>query len=141
MKYVVVSVPTERTIKRLNDIFMSSPFSIDFTQLYIPLWIGEVAPRNYVQRGPYSSKFSAFRTNMSPSHDSLELVGFLTDEKLKQRSIELGSPEDFDIRLIFLNHAPPSSRTTRSFVVSISDTLVTRESEPFTFTTELLLQI
>lgn len=144
MRYLVVTVPTERSVKRLTEIFMSSPISVDFNNLYVPLWVGqedEAAPKGFSPQGPYESKFEAFGRDWSPTHEASELQGKLSSPALKKRALDLGTLDDFPIRLVFLNHAPPLSRTNKSFLTSVSDTLVTKEFEPFAFTEDFLIRI
>ena len=142
MSYAVVTTPTERTIDRLNDILSSAPLSIPLSDLYVLLWSGPVAPSSLKSPGgPYSAKFTEFKTSYGTLQDHPELAGVLDSPEMRARATELGSPLDFPLRLIFLNHPPPLSRTIRTFLVSVADTLVSKEFEPFTFNQDILLQV
>ncbi len=144
MRHLVVTVPTERTKKRLIEIFMSAPISVDFDHLYVPLWIGDEGggyPKGFSPQGPYQSKFTSFGRSWSPTHEISELSGNLGSPALKQRALDLGTLDDYPIRLVFLDQAPPLSHTNKSFLVSVSDTLVLKEFEPFTFEKDFLISV
>jgi len=144
MTTIIACVPTQETKDRLVSIFSSSPLSIDFEQLYIPLWVGaDDAPnvKHFVSQGPYTATFADFRITMNEDHGAAELSGHMRSLALTARCTNLGQPADFVPRLIFLDHAPPLSRAIRSFLASVKDTLVSREYHPFSFEKDMLIRV
>jgi hypothetical protein len=144
MSCLITSIPTQRTKERLSEILMSAPISIDLEKLYLPLWYGEEdspTVKSYKSKGPYESRFDHFKMAWNALRNHSELDGFLSSPNLKQRALELGSSDSFPIRLVFLDHSPPMSRTNKSFIASVSDTLVTYEFEPFTFEQDFMIRI
>jgi hypothetical protein len=137
MKTLVV-VPSMHTKSRLQAIFMNCPYDIPWDQLLVPLAYNQ--PENLpLSRQEYFATFTQFRILTDEVRQQAELVGLLSSEDMRQRSIECGMSPLFEHKLIFLPYSPSQSTTVRSFNVSIADTLVMKEALPFTFSTEYLL--
>lgn len=143
---IVISLPTQETRHRIQDIFLSSPVSIDFARMYVPLSLKGPLPASGVNLqniGPFTAKFVEFRSKFGQNEDDNtenELVGVLEseDRKMEQLASMLGVPEGFEIRLVFRKPAPSHSTTVRNFLVSISEILCFKEPAPFTFTAPIV---
>lgn len=137
MKTLVV-VPSMHTRSRLQSIFMNCPYDIPWDQLLVPLAYNQ--PENLLlSNQEYFATFTQFRILTDEVRQRAELVGVLSSEGMRDRSIECGMSPLFEHKLIFLPYAPSQSTAVRSFNVSIADTLVMKEALPFTFSTEYLL--
>lgn len=136
----LVVVPTPETVARLQAIFGSAPFTVDWSTLLVPLAHlpagRDVEPSTQV----YSARFKALQIMFDRFRQAAELVGVLESPELLERSIDCGMSYDFVLKLIFLPYAPALSQTVRNFTVSVSDTLVLKEEhQPFTFQREFIL--
>lgn len=144
MLYMIAALPSHRTLVRLTDILQSSPISIDLTGIYIPLWYGEDTAsqvRNFESQGPYDTQLLGFDLKYHLGRGHPELVSLVESDALRQRSMDLGSPADFPLRLVYLDYAPPLSRTNKSFIASVSNTLAVREPEAFNFEKDFLFKM
>lgn len=135
----LVTVPTAETKARLRAIFLSAPLSIDMDQLYVPLaYVPDTPVGGFISGEKYAGRFTAYRVMFDETRNQAELVGILESEGMKVRSKQLGMPEGFLHKCIFLPYSPAQSMVVRNFNVSVADTLVLRESA-FTFEREFLL--
>lgn len=138
MKTLVVT-PTPATLERLKMVFMNAPLTIDWATLLVPLATGvkpEVKPTSNV----YQARVKQVSVLYDKIRQTSELVAVLDSPEMAKRSIDCGMAYDYLHKLILVPYAPALSQPVRNFLVSVSDTLVLRESHvPFTFQTEYLL--
>lgn len=135
----VVILPTQETSARLQRTFLSCPFTIDWPTLLVPLAQNLKSEPKVRRNVVHEARFTGYKIAFDEVRNQAELVGFLESETLKERAVELGSDYSFELKLIFLPYSPAQSQTVRNFNVSISDSLVLKETTPFTFRDELLL--
>lgn len=135
---IVITTPSLDTRQRIHDMFLSSPVSIDVNAMYVPLSL-DIPVYQLRARGPYAGKFIEFRSKYSQHDEMMELVGVIDCPDMMETARSYGVPEDFELRLIFRRPAPPMSYTNRHFLVSIADTLCMKETVPFTFTEDSLM--
>lgn len=139
----LITFPTQRTRARLSEIFTSSPISLNFETMVAVIATVEdelLPPVGSVDPSPvYHGRFTEYGIRTDPFKLSPQLVGVLAGTRFQSRLEGLGVSESQAPRLVFLDYSPAQSTTVRSFNVSIADTLVLREQEPFTFEGEGVL--
>jgi hypothetical protein len=141
----VVTLPTPETLRRLEDILMSSPLEINpFETFHVTLY---VAPDLMMQEFAIrpSEQYLGQVINFYPWYDSFDhsskLVAFLDSPQMVLRNIELSggtSRYSYQPHLTFVSKMPPLSMSIKPFIVSVADTLVLNEG-PFTFQGEYVL--
>lgn len=135
----LVTVPTAETKARLRAIFLSAPLSIDLDQLYVPLAVVQDTPvGGFISGQVFTAKFIAYKVMFDEQRNRAELVGLLDSESMRARSVAMGMVPEYELKCIFLEHAPAQSMAIRNFNVSVADTLVMKEG-PFTFEKEFLV--
>lgn len=139
----LITFPTARTRARLAEIFTSSPVSINIETVVVVIATVEdelLPPSGTVDPAPvYHGRFIEYGIRTDPVRMTPQLVGVLSGAHFEARLEELGVDKSIGPRLVFLDYSPAQSTTVRNFNVSIADTLVLKEQEPFTFEGEGVL--
>lgn len=136
---VLVSVPSDQTIQRLQQILSGSPIEIKWDMICM-----QVAESNQSKSwkpddgASYDVFFKDFGIRYDPETGQSFLVGFMGGTALDARSKALGMGADY-LPCIMFNDGAQLGRTNKSFITSVATTLVTREDKPFTFGAETLL--
>lgn len=137
----IVALMSTRTISRFKDIFQAAPLKIDPLET-LHVTVARAYDEHHAQKlekavdtfsSPQEMRTSFRFKDISYVYDARlqtsKLVGFVDSVHLEQIKDAL----DPNIRLAvqFIHAAPPLSRANKSFVASVTDTLVFRETTPF----------
>jgi hypothetical protein len=136
----LVTLPTQETKDRIAAIFGQSPFSVNVDHLSVRL-AQSVRTTTKWEANPeafYEARFTEFAIRYDSLRGRSILSGLLDCYEMSARANELVPSVDQLIpELVFCDPAPPLSQANRSFLNSVSHTLVAREERPFTFANEL----
>jgi hypothetical protein len=142
----LIALPTARTVQRLTDIFMSAPFGINLSKSYLPLWIGEGAANFKPRDTVYECTFTDVRSSGDEALDVPQLRGYCSSNGATDRIAGLNAVSGSNILvggdslyIVLKSGGINNSRPTRYFLSSIINTLVYLETEPFTFSGEMLV--
>lgn len=137
----VVVLPTQETQDRLNNMFMSSPIEFDLKLLHIEIArfpCAETRKHPPLNRSAfYYARVIGVEPIYDPVTDHSKLVAKLACPELVVRARAF-SNNNLQPVMVLKHLMPNITRVVKSFTVSISDTLVSKEG-PFSFTSESYL--
>jgi hypothetical protein len=135
---VLAAVPTADTLQRLQEIFGGSPISINWDLLCLRLAESD-APASWRARDlTYFVEFTEFGIMYDEELGHTQLIGRVNSPEASARARECGMQADFIPSVVFTDNAQ-MARSNKSFITSVSTTLVTRQSKPFTFGQETII--
>lgn len=137
----LITLPTEGTLKRIKDILAQPPLKLDpLETLHVTVARAYsndmVAEFVEAEKQIGSDQVFAFKfDNLDYVYDDVlntsKILAAITCPGLAHYHAQL-SRQSKPLTVQFLHSAPPLSRSIKSFVVSVADTLVMKEELPFT---------
>ena len=138
----IVVLPTEETLDRLRSIMSSAPIHIEFELINVVLastlrkqvsWVADPSIE-------YEASFSSVSLVYDEYLGYTQLIGSLYSPMMSARMNDLQPLVEMkDPQLIFNSSGTTHSRTSKSFIASVANTLVAREDQLFTFHNEVII--
>ena len=136
---VLAAVPTADTVDRLRDIFGGSPIGINWDFLCLRLAeSGAIEHWNANAQALHLVEFTQFGIVYDEELGYSQLVGRVKGKSSDARASACGMPITFIPSVVFTDNAQ-MARSNKSFITSVSTTLVTRQTQPFTFGPETII--
>lgn len=118
----LAAFPTEESVEYLRQVFMSSPLTIHWGFIHVPLWAGPLGAAPEVQEG---SLFVGTPTNlwimMDPLTNNFELGARLESTDLQTELVRVGHTSEYPLRLTFQSYPPNLTMANKFFIASVSD--------------------
>jgi hypothetical protein len=135
---VLAAVPTADTLQRLQEIFGGSPIAINWDLLCLRLAESETPANWRTQDDTYFVDFTEFGIMYDEELGHTQLIGRVSSPVVRERARACGMSADFTPSVVFTDNAQ-MARSNKSFITSVSTTLVTRQTKPFTFGPETII--
>ena len=119
----VAAFPTRESLEKLQLIFTSSPLTIYWNALYVPLWAGPLKDAPDVDSSVVVARTKSFKILVDPLTQNTELAASLDSVALQNMLFEFGHDDDYPLRLTFQSFAPSLSQAKKFFISSVSDSL------------------
>lgn len=117
----IAAYPTVRSLELLQSIFLSSPLTIHWESINVPLWAGDLSKAPEVDQTVVVGRPRSFRTMEDPMTGNFELSAPLESIALSTILLRYGHEDDYPLRLTFQSFPPGMSQTNKFFIASISD--------------------
>lgn len=122
----LAAFPTEESVEYLRQVFMSSPLTIHWGFIHVPLWAGPLGAAPDVRDG---SLFVGIPEDlgimMDPLTGNFELSARLESMDLQTELVRVGHTSEYPLRLSFQSYPPNLTMANKFFITSVSDAFAT----------------
>lgn len=139
MRYSYFAVPTEESLRRLQDIFTSSPVPVKWGTVAVRIAMDTAKNIQAPEGFEYKGRITWFGQRYNQDLLHAELLGVLECSELIGRHRQLSETVDNDYQpaLVFQSPATPLAASNKFFINSVANTLCSKE-EAFTFVERVL---
>lgn len=138
----LIAIPTVDTVRKFRDRLSQPPLKLDpletfhvtVCRAYSQQQASDLVDLESAYPGDqvFPFRFRTFDYVYDEVLHTSKILGEIVSPGLEAVRIAYDSPHSHPLTMQFLHSSPPLSRAIKSFVVSVADTLILKESEPFT---------